>query len=235
MVEIIAAEERIARLLLYRFLSRGYSYPESTWLDILSGEQVWEEVLAAQEVLDLKARSALIEMRAWTKGYKGKEDQWLLALQVEHTHLFITARPHLPAPPYESAYNGRGYLMGEPVSQVLDAYREAGLAIHREYDALPDHIAAELEFVAYLIQKEAEADQAGDVAAAGEWRQRQHRFLEKHLLHWAPQFLEKVMAGARQPFYRLLASLSNAVFSSEARRFAMTLPSRVGIEEDVHG
>ena len=235
MVETKAAEERIARLLFYRFLARGYSYPEVAWLDVLAGEQVWEELLAADEALGLQVGPTLIELRAWTKGHKGKEQQLLLDLQVEHTYLFITARPHLPAPPYESAYNGRGYLMGEPVSQVLEAYREAGLAIHREYDALPDHVAAELEFVAYLIQREAEADQAGDVVAVGEWRQRQHRFLEKHLLNCGPQFLEKVRAGARQPFYRLLAILSGTIFQSEARRFAMTIPSRVGIEEDIHG
>ena len=165
MVETVPAQETIARLLLYRFLAKGYSYPEADLLEILSVEVVWEELALAGEVLGLETSPNLVELREWLDGYKGDEERLLLDLQIEHTYLFITARPHVPASPYESAYNGRGYLMGEPVSQVLAAYREAGLAMHKDYDALPDHFAAELEFLSYLIQQELEAVQAGDTAS----------------------------------------------------------------------
>lgn len=224
-----ATEETIARLLLYRFLGQAFAYPDVALSDILADGEAWVQLLAADEALELKATPILVDLQAWLAEYEDDEERLLLDLQVEHTYLFITARPHVPAPPYESAYTGRGFLMGEPVSQVLEAYREAGLAMHRDYDALPDHVAAELEFVSYLVQQETEAGESG------EWCDRQHRFLEEHLLRWGTTFLEKVAAGARKPFYRLLADLAGTFFSAEAQRFAMTIPSRVGIEEENHG
>jgi TorA maturation chaperone TorD len=183
---------------------------------------VWEELSLAGEILGLEAGPIMVELREWLDGYKSDEEQLLLDLQVEHTYLFITARPHVPAPPYESAYSGRGYLMGEPALQVLELYREAGLAMHKEYDALPDHFSAELEFLSYLIQQELEAEQAGDTVNAATWQDRQTSFLDKHLLQWGPRFLAKVTVGARQPFYELLANLAGMVLQTEGRRMTMT-------------
>ena len=222
-------EETIARLLLTRFLARGFSYPDADLLALLAEGATWEQLLAVGEVLALDAESSLAELQAWLAGYDD-EEQLLLDLEVEHTYLFITARPHAPAPPYESAYHGRGLLMGEPVSQVLAAYREAGLAMHRDYDALPDHVAAELEFVAYLLQQELEAEgtgndpssTSGQGPAATEWREHQQRFWQEHLLRWLPEFLEKVSTGARQPFYRLLTGLAGALLRVEERRLPVT-------------
>ena len=222
MVETVPPQETIARLLLYRFLAKGYSYPEAALLEIFSVEVVWEELALAGEVLGLETSPTLVVLREWLEGYKGDEERLLLDLQIEHTYLFITARPHVPAPPYESAYHGRGYLMGEPVSQVLAAYREAGLAMHKDYDALPDHFSAELEFLSYLIQQELEAVQAGDTASAASWLERQNRFLEEHLLQWGPRFLAKVTAGARKPFYRLMADLAGMVLQPEGQPMPMT-------------
>ena len=235
-------EETIARLLLVRFLAKGFSYPDADLLDLLAEDLTWEQLLAADEVLALDAEAPLAELRGWLAGYED-EERLLLDLGVEHTYLFITTRPHVPAPPYESAYHGRGLLMGEPVSQVLEAYRAAGLAMHRDYDALPDHVTAELEFAAYLLQQELEADQAGDDPsstlgqglAATEWREHQRRFWQEHLLHWLPEFLEKVTTGARQPFYRLLADLVKALVGVEERRFPVTAQNRVKFEEETHG
>ncbi|NIV28534.1 MAG: hypothetical protein GWN58_03155, partial [Anaerolineae bacterium] len=119
-------------------------------------------------------------------------------------------------------YSGRGYLMGEPTHQVLEAYREAGLAMHKDYDALPDHFSAELEFLSYLIQQEIEAARADDAASAATWRSRQTSFLEKHLLQWGPLFLAKTAAGGRVPFYRLLADFAGMVLQAEEHRAPMT-------------
>ena len=222
MVEAISTQETLARLLLCRYLTRGFSYPETDLLEILSVEVMWEELTLASEILGLETSPILAALQEWLDGYEGDQERLLLDLQIEHTYLFITARPHVPAPPYESAYNGRGYLMGEPTFQVIEAYREAGLAMHKDYDALPDHFAAELEFLSYLIQQEIEAVQADDTAGVASWQERQNSFLDKHLLQWGPQFLPKVTAGARQPFYRLLADLAGMVLQAEEQRITMT-------------
>ncbi len=218
MAETVLAEETVARLLLCRFLVQGFTYPDASLLAVLRAHETWNELAAADEVLNLGIALTLADLRACVQGHDGDDERLLTDLQIEHTYLFITARPHVPAPPYESAYFGRGLLMGESVSQVLQAYQEAGLAMNEEFDALPDHIAAELEFMFYLIRQEAEAEDS-EV-----WQERQKRFLAEHLLRWGPQFLRKVQDSARQPFYRHLAPLTEMWLRAEAQRLRMNAP-----------
>jgi TorA maturation chaperone TorD len=119
--------------------------------------------------------------------------------------------------------------MGEPVSQVLQLYREAGLTMNEEFDALPDHIAAELEFMVYLIQQEAEAEDGEG------WQERQKRFLAEHLLRWGGEFLEKLQDSARQPFYRYLAPLTEMWLRAEGQRLRMNAPHWLSIQGGKHG
>ena len=235
MAKVRPVEQTVARLVLYRFLAQSFNYPQADLVDVLTAERVWDELLATDEALDLNAGRCLEEMRDWLHGYVDDGERLLLDLQIEHTHLFITARPHVPAPPYESAYRDGGLLMGESVSQVLEAYRRAGLAMHRDYDALPDHVAAELEFVSYLVQKEAEVLDLSDQAGVATWQDSQRRFLEAHLLRWGPALLDRIVTAARLPFYHLLATLAGAFFSTERHLFVLTNAHRAGNEEENHG
>lgn len=224
MAKTLVAEETIARMLLYRFLARGYTYP--TLPEVLLADEVWDEMQAADEALNLGAGQTIADMRAFVSQYAGDSETLLTDLQIEHTYLFINAVPHVPAPPYESAYAGQGLLMGEPVSQVLQTYREAGLVMRQDYEALPDHIAAEAEFMSYLVQQVAEACQLGYGEEADVWQARQRAFLAEHLLCWGPPFLAKVATSARQPFYRLLATVTEAFLYAEARRLGVTACTR---------
>jgi len=108
-------------------------------------------------------------------------------------------------------------LMGEPASQVLCAYQEAGLTLHETRGLLPDHVAAELAFMAYLVKQEAGAlrDAPG---LAETWQARQQRFLAEHLLCWSPPFLARIESHARRPFYAQVAGLTAALFRSETQR-----------------
>jgi DMSO reductase family type II enzyme chaperone len=215
-------QETVARLLLYRFLAQCYTYPEPAFCQTLRQREVWDQLSAAGQTPSRGGTDqSIMDLQAYVGFYNGGDEKLLTDLQIEYTYLFINAVPHVPAPPYESAYTGAGLLMGEPVSQVLKAYREAGLIMHDDYDALPDHIAAELEFVSYLIQQEATAAQQAPEEAEA-WRTRQRDFLAEHLLRWGPPFLKRVMEGARRPFYIQVAKLTDALFHSEKRRFRLT-------------
>jgi TorA maturation chaperone TorD len=176
-------QETVVRLLLYRFLAQCYTYPEPAFCEALHGREVWDQLGVAGEALSRRINQSIASLQACVRCYNGGDEKLLTDLQIEYTYLFINAVPHVPAPPYESAYTGAGLLMGEPVSQVLKAYREAGLIMHDDYDALPDHIAAELEFVSYLVQQEATAAQQAPEEAEA-WRTRQRDFLAEHLLRW---------------------------------------------------
>ena len=215
MTESTAVDTTVARALLYRFLGQAYSYPDTGLVESLARDGLWDQLRASKEALNLGARQTIDEMQATIKQYCGDTQKLLADLEVEYTYLFINAVPRVPASPYESVYLGQGSLMGEPVSEVIGAYREAGLIISEHYDSLPDHVSAELEFMFYLIQQEMKASLSTTETSAEAWRQRQNEFLSQHLLEWVPLFLEKVNGHARIPFYRLLAESTEAILNSD--------------------
>ena len=217
MVGNIVIEEAIARMLIYSFLGQAFSYPEAAFKDILLKDGMWDELRAADDVLDIGTGQTIAEMQNFVSQYNDDAQKLLTDLQIEYTYLFINAIPNVPAPPYESVYFGEGLLMGAPVSRVLHLYREAGLIISESYDALPDHIGAELEFIFYLVQQETRAKQTDERETADTWREKQSHFLSKHLLQWSSPFMIRVTQNARMPFYRLLAELSGAFFNTEQK------------------
>ena len=118
-------------------------------------------------------------------------------LRTEYTRLFIgPAEP--PCPPYESVYRDGddpdelGPVKGPSTMAVVRWYREFGVQPAADHSDLPDHIATELEFAAYL------AEEGFD--------ERLDQFLEEHLAVWAEEFLTQVEAETREAFYLSLAA-----------------------------
>ncbi|MGC9105982.1 MAG: TorD/DmsD family molecular chaperone [Thermoprotei archaeon] len=99
------------------------------------------------------------------------------ALATEFTRCLINDYGGLKCPPYESWYR-EGTIYGRVVADLLRLYAQYGLNPERE---MPDHIATELEFVAFLLF-------AGQNEVAEE-------FLARHLLVWAPKLAEDIMAN----------------------------------------
>jgi len=123
-------------------------------------------------------------------------------LRVEYTRLFIgPAGP--PCPPYESVYRDGeddaefGPVEGPSTAAVRRWYREFGVQPAPDHPDLPDHIATELEFAAYLAD-EGRAD-------------RLDQFLDEHLRVWADAFLRRVEAETREAFYAALARTTREV------------------------
>jgi len=216
MIATSTMEDKLARMALYRFLGQAYSYPDKAFAQAISGDELWSELRTVAAILGAEIGQFIGQMDGWRQQCERDFSQLLEELQIEFTYLFINAVPKVVAPPYESVYSGRKLLMGPPVSQVLEAYREAGLVISEEYDALPDHISAELEFVCHLSQRELESEDSDETADAESWRQFRTRFLDEHLTQWQGLFTEKIKAGTRHPFYRLLALLTQVTLNTES-------------------
>jgi TorA maturation chaperone TorD/Pyruvate/2-oxoacid:ferredoxin oxidoreductase delta subunit len=122
-------------------------------------------------------------------------------LEVEYARLFVgPGRP--VAHPYESVYR-EGRVMGDCTLAVRQSYAAEGLA--PEGHSLPDHVAVELEFMAHLAQREAEAQERGDEEEALAYLRQQEAFLSEHLGRWLPRFCQRVLAGGAHPFYADLA------------------------------
>ncbi len=145
-------------------------------------------------------------------------EQWrkntLQELLVDYAALFVGPFETI-APPLGSVYlEEQPVLMGESTRNLLDIYRQAGLDMAESFNGPPDHIIAELEFLAYLIS----ARLSADPETGRNLYSLQQRFLGEHLGAWVAPFAGKVAQGAGTGFYQLLAELTRKRVLAETGR-----------------
>lgn len=103
-------------------------------------------------------------------------------LMEEYRRLFLG-----PLPPYitpvESVYkrwtddpecklpiaNEKGYLMGDPAIDMITRYQANGIVIPDKYSSMPDHIALELEYMAFLCDNASEKEQKEFLRSHLDW------------------------------------------------------------------
>jgi len=128
--------------------------------------------------------------------------------------------------PYESSYINRkkrgdrmqwGSLNGPPARAVQGLYQNEKLAVRSELADFPDHIGVELEFMAHLCHKVADAMQIGDQKTATEKREKQKHFFREHLLTWPKALAKEMRTNAETIFYRCLADLLSNFLDMEKR------------------
>lgn len=149
--------------------------------------------------------------RAWLRLLRRLEaldDDDVDRMATEHTNLFLSGSRELTVQPYESAHVPiSGFDVATISASVESCYREAGVALTSTGE-LPDHIAVELEFCAYLCHREGEADGDDD---AGSWRGTRASFVTGHLLRWAPSFVGSLNAVMPETIYLEAARTAVAV------------------------
>jgi TorA maturation chaperone TorD len=138
-------------------------------------------------------------------------------LTAEYHRLFVGPGA-LPAPPYESVYREGWRVMGETTLDVRRRYEEAGYVFTPSVNEPPDHLAAELAFMALLAEEEAEAWEAEDASAALSWLERERGFLDDHLSRWLPAFCDRLLTSTDAPFYRGLAGALREFVALDAER-----------------
>lgn len=153
----------------------------------------WRQLLNAdplEETEELKVALDAINLAS---------DQELEDLLWEYTRLFIG--PHrLPCPPLESVYtSSKRLMMQEAYSEVQEFYARIGIEVGSA-EVMPDHIGAELNFLAILFDRLASEPEnlAQHEALAGE-------FLTNHLRNWIPRFTADMEQATEIPFYKALA------------------------------
>ncbi|MFZ5445264.1 MAG: TorD/DmsD family molecular chaperone [Myxococcota bacterium] len=107
--------------------------------------------------------------------------------------------------PYESFFRrDDAMLEAGAVNPVAEFLRRWGLEVDlaAARALAPDHLGIELEVLAELSQREAEALAAGNHPAVGAVQRVQQDFLEQHLLQWAPMYLFAAQRNARTLLYR---------------------------------
>ena len=188
---------------MYGFLARIYRV------------EVDQELLDQMAKMDLSVdvdEHDISEGYRMLKGFLGHlRESTLTDLAVEYARIFLGAGSARGegAYPYESVYTSpKRLVMQDARDQVLKIYREEWLDRAEEFHEPEDHLAFELEFMAYLCQKTTEALKAGDNGAALGYLEKQQDFLEKHLIPWVPAFCADVERVAQGDFYKAVAKIT---------------------------
>lgn len=128
-------------------------------------------------------------------------------LAIDYAKVFLAAglSDGSAAFPYESVYTSRKKIvMQDAWEQVYKVYAAEGLGKGDVgSDVLEDHIALELEFMAYLCKK-AQNDEENQ-----EWIIKQKEFINQHLLNWIPEFCLEIDKYADTLFYKGIGKITN--------------------------
>lgn len=127
------------------------------------------------------------------------EDQ-VEAIAVEYARLFLA--PMRLASPYESLQLGEGRLWGKSTVEVNKIYRKFGFALDEGFNGTPDHLSAELFFLAQLSQIESEYLSKGLKEEQRGVLEVKKYFLKHHVLKWFPDFKKAVINNAEISYYK---------------------------------
>ncbi len=132
-------------------------------------------------------------------------DSELEDLLWEYTRLFIGPYK-LPCPPWESVYmSSKRLMMQEAYDEVRDYYNRAGLTVNNQ-GIMADHIGAELNFLAVVLQKA-----NSDPEKEQYYQDLTSRFVAEHIIKWVPQFARDMEDAADIPFYKTLARVTRSM------------------------
>lgn len=137
-------------------------------------------------------------------------------LLLDYTRLFLGPFEIL-AKPYGSVWlEGDKVVMGDTTMAVGALYAAGGFELAEDFREVPDHVAAELEFLYLLLFRANEARRSGDERALEAAQALRRRLLCEHLGRWIGPFTAAVRSAAGTAFYRELAGLTEAFVTAEA-------------------
>jgi TorA maturation chaperone TorD len=198
-----AARETLARLLAACYYEPGAEFAE---------ERVFDTIHDAAGRIDGELAAAALGLR---DAFATAEIDELL---VDYTRLFL-GPTHARARPYGSVWlDADAALMRDSTLEVIDLYALGGFEIAEAFRDLPDHVAAELEFLYLLTFRRNRAQVTGDADALATIEALRRRFLDEHLGRWIPPFTAALRAGAETPYYRALGELTDRFVALECSR-----------------
>lgn len=201
-------EQGVARETLCRLLAACYYQPGPEFAE----EKVFDTMHDAATRID---PGLAAQARRLGEVFAASDAQTLL---IDYTRLFLGPVDAL-AKPYASVWlTGEASLMQNSTMAVLELYREGGFDISEDFRELPDHIAAELEFLYLLLFRENEAHRNADLDALATTEALRKQFLAGHLAPWVDRFAAAMRDGAETDHYRTLADLTQRFVAMEVGR-----------------
>ncbi|MCD4722416.1 MAG: molecular chaperone TorD family protein, partial [Desulfobacula sp.] len=125
-------------------------------------------------------------------------------LSYDYADIFLNAGPN-PVFPYESAHIGKKpVLMQKPVLTIREYFQKSGVYKNPDFKDLDDHIAVEMEFLRYLLEK-----QETDMYI---------KFFKNVYLKWTNSFCDQMTVSANTDFYQGLAHFTRGALMCENMR-----------------
>jgi DMSO reductase family type II enzyme chaperone len=206
----VKVEDALVRAQAYAFFSQAFLYPESDWTLDLSelADDLGDDLgVAPPRRVGVDAAD----------------------LQAEHRRAFGLSGPLV----YETEYGlPHEFRQSQELADIAGFYRAFGLRVGGRIRERPDHIAAELEFMAVLALKEACAQEAGEAQGRDVCREAQRRFLEDHLGRWVDLLAAALSRLVPDGPYADLARATASFVHKDAERLGVILsvpdPARTG-------
>ena len=125
-------------------------------------------------------------------------------LSYDYAEIFLNAGAN-PVFPYESAHTGsKPLLMQQPVFTLREYFRQSGVHKNPDFKDLDDHIAVEMEFLRYLLEKQDE--------------EMYIKFFKNVYLKWVNSFCDQLTISASTKFYQSLAHFTRGALMCENMR-----------------
>lgn len=226
----------LARECVYRFLAVVFGDPYAAkWSLALDAVNQ----LLAQQAADLLREEAGTEPMPLGIGELPAEQLDLLPLlnelakplpelRAEYDQVFglVLARE---CPPYETEYHAtsEAFFRSQQLADIAGFFRAFGLEPSAAAPERPDHLALELEFMAFVLMKKrlalAAADEEGTERAVV-CDEAQASFFREHLAWWVPAFVAGLRRKAGDGLYDAAGRVLAALTAVERRRFNIPAP-----------
>lgn len=192
--QLMKARQNVYDLLRCFFLQE----PSEIFLAALKKENILNNLIGYHEDLD-----GGVELISSVISSPPKISFIIPDLVAEFNRLFIGP---LPIPLYESIYRSKtGLFMQEETVDVKKRYMEAGLAVNPGNPIPDDHIGAELEFIFFLCQKAAQAE---DDKLRGTFLKLQENFFQDHLALWISPLCDRLYQEAESSYFKGVARMT---------------------------
>jgi putative dimethyl sulfoxide reductase chaperone len=188
-------------------LARLYWGPDRELCTDLRGEAVGELLAELTGLLPAAAPS----LRSLSLYLAGQASPAALCAELAPAHeaLFLGQGGPAPAPLHHSRYVGDGRLLGPPADNMAARLEAEDLALEERPGEPPDHLAVEIEYLAYLLEEAWSGGRPGGEAEAAE-------FAGRFMLPWVREFAARQEPASPSPVFPLAAKLLVALLEDLA-------------------
>lgn len=204
---------RAALLEAVALLSQSYWGPTADSISDISRGIYLKPFEALKSLVDYKPPAILEELKTVGSDF-ADEDELFQCLEQAYVRLFINSREGVTAPLYASCYapgNEPGEdsaLMGPPALMMKERFESKGLSLGDHIHEPPDHLAIELEYLYFLLEKGWRDD---DVSLLDE----AVSFAGETMLPWVFKFQERIKriapVEAECRYYHIITAVLYAI------------------------